>query len=299
MEPEHRHQLQQNDLQAFLQNFRAWWSRNGWTTVLTVLLVVVVAGGTFYVRNRSTWRRQAAYSDLQAAVLQPKTRGRKNPPPTFKSVANEYSDLPKVRARALLRAGEQWRNQALAGGNSGKVSGSNDSSGGSDGEEQSAQYALEKAADAYRTIIGMNQAPKIMVLNARLGLAAVHESRGKFQKAKEQYDKILGAAGDYKAIAKKANQRKADLQELKSPVRFVKAPKEKKKDKKSDKAQKEGASGEEKGKGASGDQGKTETGGKKQQADTSGGDGSKGSSGKKKTSDAKETSSGEADGGSS
>ena len=64
MDTQHRHELKENDLAEFLENFGEWWNKHG--TVAMLILLFLVGGFLGYrlLRARAIDQREAAWRDL-------------------------------------------------------------------------------------------------------------------------------------------------------------------------------------------------------------------------------------------
>jgi len=194
MDSEHRHELKQNDLREFLENFGAFWEKHG-TWILTVVAVVVViwAGSTWW-SNRQMQVRSSAWTALDGAASAPELDG----------VALDHSQ-PIVRALARLRAGDLYLDQA--------VHPQRDLLSDDD-----VRQALDRAEQRYRDVLSLN-VPPIYRANALLGLAAVAENRSQWDQAAASYELVMGM--DIPSLAAMARARKQMLPALARPVVFA------------------------------------------------------------------------------
>lgn len=209
MDSQERHDMKQNDLQEFLVNFREWWSKYG--TIL-MLVILVALGGFVLARwyaGREARALEAAYSELDIA------RGSGNPF-ALQEVAVRYEDVPGVAGMARLEAADLIVREVL-----GLLPRQTDAPPLTEEEKKD---QLEQAAQLYLRVIELDQSP-LQVLNARLGLATVAETRGDFDAAREQYDRIQQQAGEtWPALAHRAEQRMGDLGRIATPIEFPAPP---------------------------------------------------------------------------
>lgn len=237
MDPEHRHELKQNDLQQFFLHFKQWWSKYG-TYALVVILLVLVG----LVVGRWVGGRQARLLTSANVALAQTTS-----PAGLYRVARMY---PIVRSRAYLKAGNIRLREALLGSGGARDAGTEGrrDAGGTGGQAASGpqRHRLEQAAQAYQNAIEAGGA-KLVVLNARFGLAAVYESLRNFEAASEQYRIIMEKAGVYKMLAGQARDQLADLSSLKTPVDFAKATEQAGQEPASDQVAEPSGAGEEAG----------------------------------------------------
>lgn len=204
MDTQHRHELKENDLAEFLENFGEWWNKHG--TVAMLILLFLVGGFLGYrlLRARATDQREAAWRDLANTTK----------PGIFRTVA-EMSDDPVVRAVAYLRGADLLVSET-----------SQQAYGDSDSADLKAQQQrnLDEAEDLYRKVLEVADAEQIsdlFRLNAWLGLASVYEDRRSFDKAAELYQKVQEQAGPANpALAANAKARTAMLGKLAIPVVF-------------------------------------------------------------------------------
>ena len=220
MDSQHRHELQQSDLANFLTHFGEWWRKNG---LRTLLILLVVVGGTFIYRMRLTRVEQAhdaAWYDLSQATSADQYRG----------VARSH-DLPAIHAVAHLRAGDWALRKALAPDNPLDAVAAGGEGGVTpkpvDTAEQRRKRLLDGAEQDFQAVLDYPAAHLTLKLNAWLGLAAVAESRGEWGKANEIYDKVQAEAGaGQERISRLAAGHAAALDRVQEPVIFSPEPPE-------------------------------------------------------------------------
>lgn len=216
MDPEHREELEQNDLQAFLTNLRTWWSRHG----TTVLLVVLVGVAAFLFVSWYSGRKQRMLESAYGALANTSS------PAGKQDVAREYAHLPKFASKARLEAADMMLSEALGIASSRRMGGAQS---GSDLSPKQRTQKLKDAARLYERVIEMG-ATELHVLNARFGLAAASESLGNFDQARTQYQKIQKQAeGKWPPLAERATRQLAEMDRVAQPVEFPEPPEPKKK----------------------------------------------------------------------
>lgn len=219
MDTEHRHDLEQNDLEQFLAHFKEWWSKWGnsiLTAVLVVLLVVVVWR---FIENR-----RAAIEEQNLSGLYTETS-----PEGMRDFARGVSD-PAVQARAYLRAADMLLIRAsLPAAATGSISDPDAQTPAP--AEREPRSELEEALAIYQQVATTKGVHPVVRLNAELGRAAVIEglmglagsdrAASLRKEAGEVYTSIATeAAPSYPAIAARARQRRALLDELARPMIF-------------------------------------------------------------------------------
>ena len=95
MDPNHYHELEENDLAAFLINFRQWWNKYGNTLLAVILIAATVFLGKRWYDSSRAAAHEAAWSDLALATS----------PGAFRDVAATHPD-PTVQALARLRGAD-------------------------------------------------------------------------------------------------------------------------------------------------------------------------------------------------
>ncbi len=193
-----------DEVQEFLTSFKSLWDKWG-NIVLTVILIALAAVLiTRWLSGRAERIREAAYTELAETST-----------PTGKQeVAMRYDNVPGLAGKARLEAADILLNEALAP---------------ADPADPAATPAprkekLEQAANLYKRVIEIDHSP-LQVIYARFGLAAVHESLGNFDAAREQYDAIQKlAADDFEYLATQAKQHALTLADISEPVTFPAPP---------------------------------------------------------------------------
>ncbi len=199
MDREHKEHLKQSDLEYFLTHFNEVWAKYGNKLLTIVLLVVVVI-----MVVRIIERNAATTSETELRKLAEAQSGF-----DFRSAA-ETASSPDVKARALLRGGDSLLEKVrTAIGEDGKARSNED-----------IERDLQDAAAMYGDVLKIDGAHKIYRLNARLGLAAVAESRRDWDAATAEYKKVAAEAGDYSVIAYRAKARLAMMPRLMKRITF-------------------------------------------------------------------------------
>lgn len=214
---EHEQELEDNDLLRFLTNFRAFWDKHGTTILLMILIVVAVVVVVPWLRGRAEAQREAAGRALAEAASVQEGRAR-----ALANVAETHTDPPGIRAYALLRAGDAKLYAAL---------GLREQADAPDAtrpmlSEQTIEQ-LNEAAAYYRRVI--ETAPRgenaLLALNAKVGLADIHISKGEFDEARARFEQVREAAGErYPALAALAEARINRLKEYNPSITFPTRP---------------------------------------------------------------------------
>lgn len=193
MDSEHKHELQQNDLEHFLSNFGEWWSKNG-----TKLLAVVFGVAAVFMVVRVV--RTNAHNAWQEQL---KTLAEASDPYSYDNAAEAVSD-PGLKAIALLRSADlrlAMSRKPTEGDNPKKL--------------------LDEAEAAYGKVAGMSGVHAVHALNAKLGLASIAENRRDFDAAEKHYTEVIDQAGEsFPAIAFRAKGRRGMLPRLRQPIVF-------------------------------------------------------------------------------
>ncbi len=193
MDSQHRHELQQNDLEHFITHLGEWWTKHGARFSTTVLIIVGTLAAVRLVRGYSENSRQ---NQLKAVA-------ESRDPFSYENAAKAVSPTG-LKATATLRAADL---RLVAATNPAAANPKED---------------VDKAEAGYRQVLALAGVHDLFKLNAHLGLAAVEESRRDWPKAAAAYDAAIQLAGDrHPAIAQSAKGRKAALDKLRTPVSFA------------------------------------------------------------------------------
>ena len=174
-----------------------------------------------WVDASRTAAHERAWGDLAGATS----------PETLRQVASDNSSNPAVAALAQLRAGDLALSRVLNPVAAEPTSATTKPTSAIPGlsapaiaprsPEAERNNDLKLAEDAYNAAINVKSAPVIIQLNARLGLAAVAETRGQWAKAHEAYQAAAKAAGDeYPMIKAQAVAREALIDRLPTSLAF-------------------------------------------------------------------------------
>ncbi len=209
MDPEHRQELEENDLEVFLTNCKKWWGKHGTKVVLVLLVGALALFAKQMYDKRQAERHETMWSELANATS----------PEAARSLAMSYSE-PGYKAKAWLKGADLLLARALEP----QVAPSPANGEGASPPVDRAA-TLTQAADYYQGVLAVDQAAVVYRLNARLGLATVAETQGDFDAASKQYEQILADAGtEYAAISAQAKARLEMLPDLKNPVKFGPEP---------------------------------------------------------------------------
>lgn len=211
MDSQERHELKQNDLYEFLTHFKQWWDKNGTSTLLIIVCALGGVMGYRWYSSRETRLNEQAWGAMAVAQQ----------PDELVRVAEDYPDTPVARM-AMLQAGDTLLQQATFG----VPDPANEAMPRQLTAEETQDY-LDRASKLYEKVIATGHGeglPSLVVLNARLGLAATYESMGQFDKAVEQYTAVQKEAGPYKMLASKASAQGKQIEALRQTVIFPEAP---------------------------------------------------------------------------
>lgn len=232
MDSEQRHELKENDLQQFFENFGEFWSKHGNTLLITVTLILLVVFGIRMYRSTVSSAHDAAWFDLANA----------NSPASLKQVALDHSD-PTVQAIAYLHAGDMLLDEALRDSattpvpeesaiDNGTDDGSTEGESATDelpdlgideADTPDAEQALAEAEALYGVVLNESE-HALFRINALLGLGAVAEARRDWAEAAKWYEAVAPISDAYPALALKAKTRLSLLPELEQPVTFAPDP---------------------------------------------------------------------------
>lgn len=207
MDSQERHELKQNDLQDFLENFGGFWKKWGNTILTTIAVLIIIFAGSKLYNDWQYSAKESAWVDLAGATS----------PQSADMVANEHSN-PTVQALAFLKAGDLFLAEASKPEPAEQRVLPVD--GGGDPVEQERAQMLDNAASRYTTVLDLD-VPLVYPLNAKLGLAAVAENREAWDEAAGLYQQVIDQAGDRHATLSALAKAKMDmLPQLKRPVVF-------------------------------------------------------------------------------
>lgn len=206
MDKEHRHELQQSDLEEAIKNWKQLWAKYGTHVLMAILIVLAFFVFTRWYSGRETRIMEEAYGALADNAT---ARGKRQ-------VAADYAHVPGLAGLATLQAADLTLRQAL---NLTAQPGDLPAPAPTPEELKS---KLNDAAAMYQEVIDL-KGPTLHTINAHFGLAAVHESLGNFDKAAEHYDAVVAAAGeDWAHLGEMAERHKSELKRISVPVTFAK-----------------------------------------------------------------------------
>lgn len=226
MDRQERHELEQNDLESFFQNFGDFWNKYGNAVLFFVMLAALAFAGYRFFNYRYTEAHETAWADLAGSTS----------PQAYTEVAADH-DNTTVQALAYLRGGDLLLAQALSPDEPAQP----EPAPTPEGQTPEGQPApnptpepakpidraatLNDAAAMYAQALGAAKDKPLIALNARLGAAAVAESQGKFDEAKAHYEAVAQEAGEkFPVLAAQAKTRLGLLDTLKTPVAFAPDP---------------------------------------------------------------------------
>ncbi|MEM9251849.1 MAG: hypothetical protein AAGB29_05820 [Planctomycetota bacterium] len=193
-------ELKENDLYRTLtEGWGPKADKYGSYVALLVLVVAIVFLGWRGWGYFSTGWQEDSLTDLAVETT----------PAGFERIANDYSN-PAIKARALLAGGDTALDEAIR----------------IDPQAEAEVWAqtLDEAEKLYQRVVA-SSAGDVYVVNARLGLASVAESRQQWDAAREHYDAAIAAAeptlGFLAAIAR---ERSAMLAALSQPIALAPDP---------------------------------------------------------------------------
>lgn len=191
MDPERRHELERSDLAAFFTGAGEWWQKYSQIIMIVVIVVLVGFMGYRLFRTSREVTHEEAWGDLAMT----------SSPDGFLAVAADHQDNPAVHALATLRAATLLLKKSIArptgaGGTQGQPSASAESLT----DEQKQRY-LEQAARHFLAVLEVQGANGFIKLNAKLGLARVAESQGRWDDARRLYQEIEKEATDDAALS--------------------------------------------------------------------------------------------------
>ena len=233
MDSQHRHELEQNDLVVFLTHLNEWWAKHGQITLIVILVVVGTFTGTRYYQHNKMMAHENAWGGL----------ARSTSPESYRATAADNEGT--VKALAYLRGADLLLAQATVPQTPAKpvqpveavdaVDAVDVTEGDTPIEAAPAvtiaptqtQDPSEMLADAkimYQAVASDKSVHVVLQINGFLGLGSVAESQNQWDQAAAAYDQAIALAGtQYHVLAEQASSRRDQLEDIKSPVQFVKA----------------------------------------------------------------------------
>jgi len=187
------------------------WLRR-WSTPLMMVAAITAAGYFLYQRYE---RGQLAKVDRAFAELD-SARSTANPE-SLKAVATEYEGVRAVPVLARLAAADAYLQAARTGVKPGAALKQDGTVAPEDLlAEKDRDATLGEAQALYQQVLDKTQGDEreaLHAIGAAFGLAAVAESRGQLDQAKQQYDRVVALAdkGGYGAQGEIAKKRASDL----------------------------------------------------------------------------------------
>ena len=168
MDSEHRHELEENDLQEFLLNFREWWGR--WGTYVLIVVALSCAAILIWITlsHRDAQARQSAWNDLATS----------NTPEILQKVASDHS-LKTVKILASLRSADLYLAAYLKPAQKPASTQPNQN-------DLTPKQKLDHAQAMYRQVLSLADQP-LFKINALMGLGSVAENRADWAQAKNDY----------------------------------------------------------------------------------------------------------------
>ncbi len=198
-----------------------------WSSPL-LFAMALIAGGWWFWNYRG--EQQTAYRDSALVQLENATLSGNPNPVTLVALADEFSDVDGVPARALLAAGDV----RLSAASRGIAPGAQVNQDGTVAEEdllsdEDRADEFDKAAKLYKRAWDLTKDEPAMALHAvgaASGIAAVAESLGDVAGARQAYERLIDIAekANYSQQAAVAKRRLASLEERLSeaPTLFTK-----------------------------------------------------------------------------
>lgn len=210
MDSKHRHELEENDLQAFLANFGEFWNKYGNKLLTAVLIFLVVVLAMRIIG----WQRAAALEEGWSDVELTQT------PTGLIEVANRHGDRT-VQAVGRLRAADLLLQEVVMP--QPKFDGETEGEAAAPAD-LTPEQKLEAAETQYLSVFNNKSLAPVFRHNAALGLAAVAEQRRDWDKARGLYEKLIQDAADFDFIVAQAKGRLAKLDVLPRPVTIAPDP---------------------------------------------------------------------------
>ncbi len=200
MDAKERHELKDNDLAEFLENFGTFWNKHG--NVISAVILFLVAGwfGLRYYKSYKATNQENAWADLASTES----------PPSYRERATENPGDVGLTNLALLRGAEGFHKQAIE-----QLSKADDS----EQDVMSPEDSLSSAEKMYKQVLD-SQSDAAYRANAAAGLANVAETRGNFESAREYWTqaKQIAESGRLSTIIALADTRIALLEDLARPI---------------------------------------------------------------------------------
>lgn len=198
------------------EEFRDFLLKWGPRLLIVIALVALAFSGRRFLNQKAEERTDEAFVQLALATSSESTS-----PDTLLALADQYGDVGAVAHLARLTAAEAY----LGSVRRGVVIGARPDQAGGFPEEEllddelRASY-LAQARQAFEQVSSAQEAADVLKVRAWMGLAAVAESAGELDAAREHYQRAaeLDRAAGYGAMAEVAQARIASLDALTSPA---------------------------------------------------------------------------------
>jgi predicted negative regulator of RcsB-dependent stress response len=210
---EERHELQNNDLESWLQYGLWLWLKNNASYIVLVLALCLLGWNLWnWYERKQIDQAQKAWQELQATD-QP---GVENKPIKLQAIIDTYDSRP-IRALALRALGNSYLDSVAAGVNL------NEGANPAAATPVDTKDALNRAQAAFERIINEFPEQTLALGSAKLGLAAIAEDRGEWDSAKKQYEAIADKSGPFAntAFATIATTRLGELDKFKNAPRLA------------------------------------------------------------------------------
>ncbi len=204
MDSKERHELKDNDLAEFLENFGEFWGKHGNGIMVAVTICLVAWIGLRYYNNTQVKGHENAWADLSATTT----------PQGYRERAKENAGIAAVPQLALLRGAETYHKQAIQL--------DQETTGEGDGGVMSSKESLDSAEAMYKQVLE-SDTDAIFRANAAAGLANVAETRQDFQAAGDHWAmaKQIAEEARLTTIATQAEIRMGLLEDLTKPIVFA------------------------------------------------------------------------------
>lgn len=204
MDSQHKQELKQNDLQNFVTHFGEWWGKHQTKVLLIAIVAAVSILGVRWMKASAAAKHDATYYDLNISTS----------PADFKAIAADAGS-DSIRAIAALRAGDLLLQEATIP--------STDAN--EDVTPKQREAKLEEANNLYKQVVSLDQ-NSLLTLNARMGMASVAESLGKWEDAAKVYESVKAEAAESNPIfAQRATAKLALIDRVKTSPTFAPEPK--------------------------------------------------------------------------
>jgi len=169
MKSNDRHELKKNDLADTLEQFKMFFEVHGSKILSVTVLAVVVVAAVFYFIHSSAVARAQAWEQLLAI------KSGRGAAEDLRNLANSTSDR-KVAAFSWKELGDVLLMQSLVVDDSAKK-----------------KDSLQQSEQAYQTVVDKYADFPIPLAGAKMGLAALYETTGKWDQARQMYQQIEAA----------------------------------------------------------------------------------------------------------